>query len=454
MSIGQVVPKTDTGRRRRNNEDVYVCKPPLFAIADGMGGAQAGEVASGLTAEVLKEYDSRAGAPEEQVQALIQEANRRVYARATEDAELSGMGTTLTLALVTQNGVVFGHVGDSRAYLLRDGNLQQVTDDHSLVAELTRAGKLSEEEAESHPQRSVITRALGTDPDVDGDVFIVETKGGDVFLLCSDGLSDMVDDQTIEKTLREHRNDLDRGATELVRSANRSGGEDNITMLIFEITEIAEKTRESVLPFQEPEDEADEDTLSEVDAVPIVVAPPRERTDDWDVDGDAPRRPAPARARRRRGRRRLYGLIAAVLLLVIAGLGLFALSESHFVGAEGDGHVAVYQGVPYDVVGIHLYRSVYISRVVAAQLTQPERQRLFDHDLQSYDSARAAVRHYEDSIVSFQSEPPPPPPTQAAKQTTTTQQTQTTTSTTTVKGRASRAGPGQPRPANSQDGGP
>src|SRR5215217_4750135 len=268
MSIGQVVPKTDTGRRRRNNEDVYVCKPPLFAIADGMGGAQAGEVASGLTAEVLKEYDSSAGAREEQVQALIQEANRRVYVRATEDAELSGMGTTLTLALVTENGVVFGHVGDSRAYLLRDGNLQQVTDDHSLVAELTRAGKLSEEEAESHPQRSVITRALGTDPDVDGDVFSVETQEGDVFLLCSDGLSDMVDDATIEEILRQYRDDLAEAADELVRAANRSGGEDNITMLIFEITDAAERTQESVLPVVATHDDTEEDTLSEVDAVP------------------------------------------------------------------------------------------------------------------------------------------------------------------------------------------
>ena len=147
--------------------------PPLFAVADGMGGAQAGEVASGLAAAVLNEAagDERG---EERVASLIQEANRRVFQRSSEDQATSGMGTTMTVALVDGDAIAFGHVGDSRAYRVRGEVLEQLTDDHSLVGELVRSGRLSPEEAESHPQRSVITRALGTEPDVDVDTFTIE----------------------------------------------------------------------------------------------------------------------------------------------------------------------------------------------------------------------------------------------------------------------------------------
>jgi PPM family protein phosphatase len=390
MTLTQFVSKTDPGRRRRNNEDVFVCEPPLFAIADGMGGAQAGEVASGLAAEALREGEDGPGTSEERVNTLIQSANKRVYEKAQEDLALAGMGTTLTLALVGEGSVTFGHVGDSRAYRLRDGRLEQITEDHSLVAELTRAGKLSEEEAESHPQRSVITRALGTDPDVDGDVFVVETEEGDIFLLCSDGLSDMVGDQLIEETLQKHRANLKKAAQELVKAANKGGGEDNITVLLFEVGEPADQTAEAV-PADDTED--DEDTLSELDGVPVIVAKP----DEWSADGDVPD-PVVDHPPPRKSRAKLYWIIAVVILLAIIGLGLFGLSQSHFVGAQKDGHVAVYQGLPYDIVGIHLYRTVYVSRVVAAQLTQPERQHLFDHNLRSFGSAKAAIHRYEEEI--------------------------------------------------------
>jgi serine/threonine protein phosphatase PrpC len=396
MILGQVVSVSDTGRKRRHNEDSYVCEPPLFAIADGMGGAQAGEVASELAANALQEHAGDPGRGEERVVSLIQEANRKVFERANEDRALSGMGTTLTLALVDEGKVAVGHVGDSRAYLLRDGALDQITEDHSLVAELTRAGKLSEEEAETHPQRSVITRALGTDPDVDVDAFTVETHDGDVFMLCSDGLTSMVEDKAILEILEKRRGNLDKAAQDLVKAANRGGGEDNITLLLFEIGQAANRTDESAAVSDETEAEAeeDEDTLSGLEPVPVIEA----RPDEWAVDGDAPEtaieRP-PDRARRRH---RLYWVAAAAVLLAIIGLGLFGLSQSHFVGAEGDGHVAVYQGLPYDIAGIHLYRTVYVSRVLAGQLTQPERRRLFDHDLRSFGSARDALRRYEEEI--------------------------------------------------------
>src|SRR6266511_494403 len=368
MSLGQVVSLSDTGRKRRHNEDAFVCEPPLFAIADGMGGAQAGEVASGLAAAALQEHAGEHGSSEKRVVALIQEANRLVYERSKEDAALSGMGTTLTLALV----------GDAR------------------VAELTRAGKLSEEEAETHPQRSVITRALGTDPNVDVDTFTLDTRDDDVFMLCSDGLTSMVEDEAIQEIVGKRRRNLERAARDLIKAANRSGGEDNITVIMFEISEAADRTLEDVAAAEEEaEEEEEEDTLSGLEGVPVISP---ERLDEWAVDGDVPE-PAARPPKPRRSRRRLYWLAAAVLVVVVIGLTVFGFSPSHFVGAQKDGHLAVYQGVPFDLGGIHLYRTVYVSPVLAAQLTQPERRRLFDHDLRSYGSARDAVKTYEQEIV-------------------------------------------------------
>jgi PPM family protein phosphatase len=258
---------THPGRKRRHNEDSYVHEPPLFAIADGMGGAKAGEIASGLAVDALREPHEGDGDAEDRVVALIQEANRRVYQRATEDAEASGMGTTMTAALVGHDFVTIGHVGDSRAYLVRDGELEQLTDDHSLVGELIRSGKLTPEEAEVHPQRSVITRALGTDPEVDVDIFFVETRPDDIFLLCSDGLTGMVSDRTILKILDDNRGDLQAAAKALVAAANRGGGEDNITVVLFALDGDREQEtqRMDALPAAVGEENGnpdDEDTLS------------------------------------------------------------------------------------------------------------------------------------------------------------------------------------------------
>jgi len=201
MTVAQQAGITDAGRKRRRNEDSFVCSPPIFAVADGMGGAQAGEVASKLAAAALEDTDPGRLTGPERVASLIQEANRRVHERSSTDPSASGMGTTMTVALVEGNAVTIGHVGDSRAYLVRDGRMEQLTEDHSLVNELMKSGKLSQEEAETHPQRSVITRALGTDPDVDVDAFSIDAQAGDVFLLCSDGLTTMVDDADILELL-------------------------------------------------------------------------------------------------------------------------------------------------------------------------------------------------------------------------------------------------------------
>jgi protein phosphatase len=381
--LAQVASITDTGRRRRHNEDAYVCEPPLFAVADGMGGAQAGELASNLAAAALRDEGSRGGG-EDRVDELIQEANRRVYERQTQDSSATGMGTTMTVALVEDGRVAIGHVGDSRAYLIRDQRLEQLTEDHSLVAELVRSGKLSPEEAEAHPQRSVITRALGTDPDVDVDTFSVETKPGDLFLLCSDGLTAMVDDTTILREVERNRGDLSAAAKALVKAANRGGGDDNITVVFFEIGEGGTTGDTAPMVTLPPIEGDDEATLDEHDGVPAIRVEEPERVQ--------PRA-------RHTGRGVLFALLALVLLVGICGFAAWGLWRSHFVGAEPDGHVAVYQGVPWNIVGnVKLYRAVYVSPLMTAQLSQAERKRLFDHTLRTDDSARAAVRHYEEQI--------------------------------------------------------
>ena len=390
MKLGRSAAATDPGRKRRHNEDSYVCEPPLFAVADGIGGAQAGEVASGLAAATLRD-DSGDGDGDGggRVDALIQEANRRVYQRQSSDDAYSGMGTTITAALVEGDHVWFGHVGDSRAYRVRDGSMEQLTEDHSLVAELVRSGRLSPEEADSHPQRSVVTRALGTDPDVDVDTFQVEAKPGDLFLLCSDGLTTMVDDADILSEIEGNRDDLRAAAKALVRAANRGGGEDNITVVFFEIAgdeDHAERTL-SLPPEQEGAraDTDDAETLSELDRVPAVAAA----------------EPEPRRKERNPARRRaLLASVALIAVILVCGFAVWGLWYSHFVGAEPDGHVAVYQGIPWNVAGnLHLYRAVYVSPLLDVQLSAPERKKLFDHSLRSKSSAFAAVRRYEHQIA-------------------------------------------------------
>jgi protein phosphatase len=347
---------TDPGRRRHRNEDHFVCEPPLFAVADGMGGAQAGEVASGLAAAVLEEADGDERG-EERVTSLIQEANRRVFQRSSEDLAASGMGTTMTVALVdmSEASIAVGHVGDSRAYRVRNGELEQLTEDHSLVGELMRSGKLSPEEAESHPQRSVITRALGTEPDVDVDAFTVPVAAGDVYLLCSDGLSSMIPDREILAVL-SGADDLDEAAAALIDAANEGGGEDNITVVLFEITadDTVVKTAPptAVTEREQVPEEDDEDTLSGLDPVPVVEldedtqesvvelpdGPEAETDGAVDAEADAEAGPEAEGAEaleedveadeEEDEPRRLLPLIALVLLLVaIALLAIWGLSR-------------------------------------------------------------------------------------------------------------------------------
>ena len=376
MSVIASSASTDTGRRRRRNEDAFVCEPPLFAVADGMGGAQAGEVASRLAADSVREAKLGDLPSPEQTVELIREANRRVYAYSSENASTRGMGTTMTVALVEGSVVTIGHVGDSRAYLLREDQLTQLTQDHSLVAELVRSGRLSPKEAESHPRRSVITRALGTESDVEVDVFSIRAENGDLFLLCSDGLTSMVSDEEIAQLLVAARADLDDAGKKLVAAANQAGGEDNITVVLFELEAGEPETEE------ETEQKLDDaKTLTEADAVPALKL-------------------AEQSSRGHRPRRATLIALAFAFLLALVGLGVFTVSTAHFIGAEPDGRVAVYQGLPFDLPGgVHLYRPVRVSaRLYAAQLTLSERRRLFSNDLHSYGDTTRELNRLEGAV--------------------------------------------------------
>src|SRR5215212_11486142 len=191
LRISEQFHASDLGRQRQGNEDNYFVRAPLFVVADGMGGAQAGEVASEIAVRSFDE-DLPNGSRAEALVRVIEDANKRIHERARSDESMHGMGTTTTAAYVDDDEVVIAHVGDSRAYLLRDGELVRLTKDHSLVGELVARGKLTEEQAEMHPQRSVITRALGSEPDVEVDVHVYRARSGDVFMLNSDGLTSMV----------------------------------------------------------------------------------------------------------------------------------------------------------------------------------------------------------------------------------------------------------------------
>jgi PPM family protein phosphatase len=375
-----------TGKVRRTNEDAFLDQPPLFVVADGMGGARAGELASRLAIDTFRELAATEGeTAENRLRRTILESNRRVLERAKNDPATAGMGSTVTAALVDGDRVVLGHVGDSRAYLLRDGALQQLSHDHSLVAELERAGRLTREEAAVHPQRSVITRALGAGPELEVDTSVVQVRDGDVLLLCSDGLSGLVGDQAIANLLAD--GPLVDGVRRLVRAANDAGGDDNVTAVAFRIGGDPDAPGDAV-PAATPDisDRDLSDTLTESDAVPAIRLPPPEQ-----ILGRNPVR------RKHRGRIIVAFSTFIVLLVVLAVAAVAGLRWAHFVGVDPKtGEVAVYQGVPFDIDSSHhLYRLVSRSQVLATTLPRKDRVKLFDHTLRSSSDANRILRQLQ-----------------------------------------------------------
>jgi PPM family protein phosphatase len=241
LRIAEHFHDSDLGRQRQGNEDNYYVRAPLFVVADGMGGAQAGEVASELAVKQFEGGLSDRRPAVEALVELIQAANAEIHRQAHDDPDRAGMGTTVTAAYVDGDDVVVAHVGDSRAYLLRDGDLIRLTRDHSLVGELVARGKLTEEQAETHPQRSVITRALGAYPEVEVDTEVFQARDGDVFLLCSDGLTGMVHEPELKPMLEDRDRSLEQTGRALIAAANEAGGRDNITVILFRLEAVDDR---------------------------------------------------------------------------------------------------------------------------------------------------------------------------------------------------------------------
>ena len=393
------IPLTHTGLQRRENEDAVFAQPPVFVVADGMGGAQAGEVASQIAIDAFAEGLPEQGSPEERLAAVAVTANRRIYELSRAESERAGMGTTLTAAFLGETDLSIAHVGDSRAYLFRDGELTRLTQDHSLMAELIRRGKLTEEEAADHPQRSIITRALGPEPDVLVDTWTYPVRAGDVILLCSDGLTSMITEPQVTEVLRaEHA--LDRAAQALIDEANRAGGRDNITVILFRLEELgsAPATDEPtvvappLLPSSGPAASA---TGVAVAPPPRTVRPaPAARVHRPPVDrGAAP----PPRRRGLRYSKPAAALLATLIVLFLfGGGGWLATRQLFFIGTDSRGFVTIYRGLPYDLVaGVRLYEIYYESGVPASTLSSAERARLLNHDLRSQDNAQNLVNDLE-----------------------------------------------------------
>jgi serine/threonine protein phosphatase PrpC len=410
LRVAEHAARSDTGRQRPANEDSYWVNMPLFVVADGMGGAQAGEVASRTAVDVFADgLPERGGSNEERLAALVAEANARIHALSQTDEQRAGMGTTLTAAYVGEDDLAVAHVGDSRLYRLRDGALEQLTDDHSLVGELVRRGQISAEEAEDHPQRSIITRALGPEHEVAVDHHTWPVRDGDVFLVCSDGLSGMVSDARMAEIVREAP-DLGAAAQALVAAANEAGGRDNITVVLFRVEELTPGGG-SVLDPQHTMVGAAAPTAEQLDEARPAAAPAR-ATQEAAVRGVpassssiAPRAPRPPRAasapgrgrsRRRRWAGPLKGLAVLLVLLILVGSGGWIASRGvYFVGTDDDGFVTLYQGVPYDLPGLSLYQEQFASGVPATTLSPGVRRTVTEHKLRSYDDAVDLVRQIE-----------------------------------------------------------
>lgn len=395
LRVAESAYKTDTGRQRRANEDSYFARVPIFAVADGMGGAQAGEVASRMAASSFESGFPTDAPPEKDLRRLFETANSEIHALSGEDATRAGMGTTLTAALVGEQQVSFGHVGDSRAYLLRDGELRQLTNDHSLVEELRRQGRISEEEAIDHPQRSVITRALGPEPDVKVDTFTEQARDGDVFLLCSDGLTTMLKEPEMLGILQESRT-LRSAASKLVDAANKAGGKDNITVVAFRVEESGDQVDEGATLIAKTAGQAG-----------LTADKVREAADR--IKGDSPM-PAP--------RWRRWGvrvLAVALVVALVALIGFLVGRQIFFVGTDPQGRVALFRGVPYELpLGIDLYSEQYAIGVQASSLPPARRAVIADHRLRSKSDATDLIN---DIDANEGSSPPQPAQTEPQGQT-------------------------------------
>jgi protein phosphatase len=397
---------SDTGRARRANEDSYYARSPGFVVADGMGGAQAGEVASRVAVEAFERGLGDDGAAsvsgEELLAARVQEANARIHEMSRAAEERAGIGTTITAAHVGEHDVAIAHVGDSRAYRLRGGEFVRLTDDHSLVEEMRRRGQLTAQEADEHPQRSIITRALGPEPDVLVDTSSWRGAAGDIYLLCSDGLTSMVPEARVADIVRD-ASTLREGGRALIDAANEAGGRDNITVILFRLEEIGgDEDGELEQPTSTGMRVADvRSAVAEAPPAPAPAPPAQSAAQTAGasrrLQPSAPAQP-PRRSASARRRRRLAKFFAVLALIAVPlGFGAYSANQAvFFVGVNDDGFVTLYRGLPYSLpAGIDLFKVNYVSSVPLETVPAARRERLVDHTLRSHDDASDLVRELE-----------------------------------------------------------
>jgi len=388
LRVDDQATRTDTGRQRNANEDSLFTRAPVFVVADGMGGAQAGEVASKAAAESFDRELPQAP-PEQVLRETIEAANRTIHERARTDPELTGMGTTITAAIVDPEAeeVAIGHVGDSRAYRLRANRFERLTRDHSLVEEMRRKGQLTEAQAEDHPQRSIITRALGPEPEVEVDLQTVPAQAGDVFLICSDGLTTMLGDEQIARLLGRATS-MQSAVRALVDEANRAGGRDNITVVAFRLEDADAPAREAEGATLIGDSAAEAGlTATEVRRRAAAEAA-RQRRQDLAASGSG------------HPRLRTVAKVLAVLV-VIAALAFgawYGNRQVWFLGTDDAGRVALYRGLPYELpFGIDLYEERYAIPVQTEALPPKRRDAATGHDLRSRDDAVSLIEDIERS---------------------------------------------------------
>jgi protein phosphatase len=374
---------TDAGKVRANNEDALLVgegrDETLFVVADGIGGFEAGEVASRIAVDVLRELE-----PGASFEAAIREANRRILAVGRGDERLSGMGTTIVATRFggTREEPVaeIAHVGDSRAYLLRGGSLRPLTEDHSLVAELVRSGDLTRDQAAEHPQKNLITRALGAEEEVEVDTVVLPVEAGDRLLLCSDGLTDMVPEANIGEILADSPGDPEKPARTLVSAALDAGGSDNVTVVVVDVKQEAPREERSGDTHEMPAIARSGDG-GEAPARPPAQRPPREQPQP-SVGRRAPRRPkAAVRKRKRVGLGWFVRGLAAVLVVIIALTPAYLWGSSrYFLGLDG-GEVVAYRGIPYAPLGVELNEEWRRTGVEGSEVKTPYRGPIEDHKL-------------------------------------------------------------------------
>ncbi len=397
---------TDAGKVRQNNEDSLLVgegrDTSLFAVADGIGGFEAGEVASSIAVETLKELG-----PEEPFDDAIQKANRRILSAARGDDRFSGMGTTVVAIRFSGTDeepvAEIAHVGDSRAYLLRNGVLKPLTEDHSLVAELVRSGDLTRAQAAEHPQKNLITRALGAEEDVEVDTTRMPVEAGDRILLCSDGLTDMVPEDRVSEVLSEPSPDPETPVRRLLSEALEAGGTDNITVVLVDVKK-QQRRRETRRARRSARNLLDDQSSGtrEMQAISPAVASeaevrPRSRRRDR-TRSSFRRRAMRARNKRRRGRlypRILMGLVQliAVVVVVAALITPFYLwGGSRYYLDFDEGEVVAYRGLPYEVLGVQLNEEWRRTSIERSEVKDPYQQRIEEHQLLDQDEVEEILR--------------------------------------------------------------